>query len=399
MGSSDRVRSKVDASSHGNQQRVQLAAALLHGPEVLILDEPLAGLDPTGIDAIGAVLVEQARAGCCVLFSSHQLDQVEDLCESVTIIDHGRLVVTGNGGRPGSQRPAPAGGARGRGPGRRLGRKASRASRVSEVDAGAARLVLDDVRGQRSVLRAAMAAGRVTEFVFERRRLSEVFREAIAMSHGSSSAVVAVSPGRAGCGAVSGAEQQASKRPRPGLGPFNGDVGLVAAREMRERFRGRIFRVGTLLVLAAVAAAIVIPTLDKQQVAAPTGRPRRQSPRLGASSRGELGLERRHGRQVRAGKRRRTAPRQAFARGRIDLAIESGHRARGGPSRSAANDTSTTAQFVLSVASNLGVLEALRSLAHLTALRKTPTLAQCKGAPDHSLQRAASSRARPRPPH
>jgi len=85
----------VDALSHGNQQRVQLAAALLHGPEVLILDEPLAGLDPTGIDAIAAVLGEQARSGCCVLFSSHQLDQVEDLCESVTIIDHGRLVVTG----------------------------------------------------------------------------------------------------------------------------------------------------------------------------------------------------------------------------------------------------------------------------------------------------------------
>ncbi len=95
LGVLDRVESKVEALSHGNQQRVQLAAALVHGPELLILDEPLAGLDPSGIDAIGGVLVEQARAGCCVLFSSHQLDQVEDLCESVTIIDHGRLVVTG----------------------------------------------------------------------------------------------------------------------------------------------------------------------------------------------------------------------------------------------------------------------------------------------------------------
>src|ERR1019366_9069197 len=87
----DRATSKVEALSHGNQQRVQLAAALVHDPEMLVLDEPLAGLDPTGIDAIGEVLVEQARAGRCVLFSSHQLDLVEDLCESVAIIDRGRL--------------------------------------------------------------------------------------------------------------------------------------------------------------------------------------------------------------------------------------------------------------------------------------------------------------------
>ena len=61
LGIADRLESKVDALSHGNQQRVQLAAALLHNPDVLILDEPLAGLDPSGIDAIGEVLVEQAR--------------------------------------------------------------------------------------------------------------------------------------------------------------------------------------------------------------------------------------------------------------------------------------------------------------------------------------------------
>ena len=92
----DRADDKVEALSHGNQQRVQLAAALVHDPELLVLDEPLAGLDPPGIDAIGDVLVERARAGCCVLFSSHQLDLVEDLCDSVVIIDHGRVVVTGN---------------------------------------------------------------------------------------------------------------------------------------------------------------------------------------------------------------------------------------------------------------------------------------------------------------
>ena len=179
LGIEDRVRSKVDALSHGNQQRVQLAAALLHGPEVLILDEPLAGLDPSGIDAIGAVLVEQARSGCCVLFSSHQLDQVEDLCESVTIIDHGRLVVTGTVddlARSGPRRLV----VRVEGDRDALWARGLTGVSISEVDAGAARLVLDDSVDSQSVLRAAMAAGRVTEFVFRRRRLSEVFREALA---------------------------------------------------------------------------------------------------------------------------------------------------------------------------------------------------------------------------
>lgn len=174
----DRAASKVEALSHGNQQRVQLAAALVHEPELLVLDEPLSGLDPTGIDAIGRVLVDQARAGCCVLFSSHQLDLVEDLCEQVTIIDHGRLLVSGTVDDLASS------GAR------RLvvrvegDRTADWACglpgvAVSEVAAGASRLVLDDDVDSDVVLRAAMAAGRVTQFSFDRRRLSEVFREAV----------------------------------------------------------------------------------------------------------------------------------------------------------------------------------------------------------------------------
>jgi len=179
LGVADRYGSKVEALSHGNQQRVQLAAALVHGPELLVLDEPLAGLDPTGIDAIGDVLVEQARSGCCVLLSSHQLDQVEDLCESVTIIDHGRLIVSGR-----VDDLATAGA-------RRLvvrvegDREAAWARDlagviISEVTAGEARLVINESIDSDAVLQAARVAGRVTEFVFQRRRLSEVFREALA---------------------------------------------------------------------------------------------------------------------------------------------------------------------------------------------------------------------------
>jgi len=179
LGVADRAQSKVETLSHGNQQRVQLAAALVHDPELLILDEPLAGLDPAGIDTIGGVLAEQARSGRCVLFSSHQLDQVEDLCESVTIIDHGRLVASGRVDdltTAGERRLVV------RVEGDREGAWARGLDgvTVSEVDGGAARLVLSPAVDSDSVLKAAMAAGRVTEFAFRRRRLSEVFREALA---------------------------------------------------------------------------------------------------------------------------------------------------------------------------------------------------------------------------
>jgi len=179
LGVADRAEGRVDALSHGNQQRVQLAAALVHEPDLLVLDEPLAGLDPAGIDAIGGVLLQQARAGRCVLFSSHQLDLVEHLCESVTIIDHGRLVVSGRVddlATRGQRRLVV------RVEGDRQGRwaQALPGVTVSEASGGAVRLVLDESVDSDAVLRAASAAGRVTEFVFERRRMSEVFREAMA---------------------------------------------------------------------------------------------------------------------------------------------------------------------------------------------------------------------------
>jgi ABC-2 type transport system ATP-binding protein len=175
----DRRDDKVEVLSHGNQQRVQLAAALVHDPELIILDEPLSGLDPVGIDAIGQVLVDQARAGCCVIFSSHQLDQVEDLCERVTIVDHGHLVVSGTVDElatSGAQRLVV------RVEGDRDGQWARSLPgvTVSEVGGGEVRLVLDPATNSDDVLRAAMGAGRVTEFSFGRRRLSEVFREALA---------------------------------------------------------------------------------------------------------------------------------------------------------------------------------------------------------------------------
>jgi ABC-2 type transport system ATP-binding protein len=91
----DRGGDRVEALSHGNQQRVQLAAALVHDPELLVLDEPFSGLDPLAVDTMSAILRSQAAAGKAVVFSSHQLDLVEDLCDRVVIIDHGSVVLEG----------------------------------------------------------------------------------------------------------------------------------------------------------------------------------------------------------------------------------------------------------------------------------------------------------------
>lgn len=91
----DRADAKLEELSHGNQQRIQLAAAIVHDPDVLVLDEPFAGLDPIGVDSLSTVLTAFAGRGAAILFSSHQLDLVEDICEDVVIVDEGSIVVSG----------------------------------------------------------------------------------------------------------------------------------------------------------------------------------------------------------------------------------------------------------------------------------------------------------------
>jgi ABC-2 type transport system ATP-binding protein len=95
LGLAGRAADRLDALSHGNQQRVQLVAALVNDPDLLVLDEPFSGLDPIAMDAMGGLLAELPAGGATVLFSSHQLDLVEDLCQDVVIIEHGRVVLAG----------------------------------------------------------------------------------------------------------------------------------------------------------------------------------------------------------------------------------------------------------------------------------------------------------------
>ena len=96
LGLTDRADDEVQALSSGNQQRVQLAIALVHDPDLLILDEPFSGLDPIAVETMKTMLLEQVERGVAVLFSSHQLDLVSDICRDVVIVDRGRIVLAGD---------------------------------------------------------------------------------------------------------------------------------------------------------------------------------------------------------------------------------------------------------------------------------------------------------------
>jgi ABC-2 type transport system ATP-binding protein len=179
LGLAERRGDRVEKLSLGNQQRVQLAAALVSRPEVLILDEPFSGLDPVGVDSLAEALLEQCRAGVPVLFSSHQLDLVERLCDSVGILARGRIVAAGTveelrrreGGRLLRVVVPDAG------PG-----WAERLPGVRVVSQQGADTLLELAAGtdDQAVLAAALATGRVGHFGWRQPSLVELFREAVA---------------------------------------------------------------------------------------------------------------------------------------------------------------------------------------------------------------------------
>jgi ABC-2 type transport system ATP-binding protein len=178
FGLADRARSKLEDLPHGNQQRVQLAAALVHDPALLVLDEPFSGLDPLGVATMSDVLRERAAAGVAVVFSSHQLDLVEEVCEDVAIISAGRIVASGEidelkaaSGRrhldveiAGAGASWPAG---------------EDGWTVIERDGDAVRLLVDERVDLGAMLASAQARGEVRRFSYSPPRLSELFMDAV----------------------------------------------------------------------------------------------------------------------------------------------------------------------------------------------------------------------------
>jgi ABC-2 type transport system ATP-binding protein len=177
LGLRDRRGDEVQKLSLGNQQRVQLAAALVHEPDVLVLDEPFSGLDPVAVDVMSQVLREKASEGVPVVFSSHQLDLVERLCDRVGIVRNGSLVACGTVGelRSGGEST--------------LVVDAPDASpdwadglvgvRVLGVSGSRSVLELGDGADDQAVLKAALATGPVHEFSRQRPTLTELFRNVV----------------------------------------------------------------------------------------------------------------------------------------------------------------------------------------------------------------------------
>lgn len=172
LGLDDRAQSRLEDLSHGNQQRVQLAAALVHNPEMAILDEPFAGLDPIGVATMAEMLRELAGENTGVLFSSHQLDLVQEVCQDVVIIDHGRVVLAGRLDE-----------LRDRSDHRHLSVTVDGRPWKPELPGLVAldrdRYLVDRRVDIQAILREARMRGEVTSFEFEPPSLSDLFREAV----------------------------------------------------------------------------------------------------------------------------------------------------------------------------------------------------------------------------
>ena len=176
LGLIERRRDKLESLSLGNQQRVQVAAALVHDPDVLIMDEPFSGLDPLAVDEVVAVIAEHAARGVPVLFSSHQLEVVERLCDDLVIIANGRVRAAGeretlreeySGNRWALEISGDAGWVRGI-PG----------VEVAEL-AGTTALFDAEPDAADAVLRSAVERGSVLSFRPVRPTLGEIFRDIV----------------------------------------------------------------------------------------------------------------------------------------------------------------------------------------------------------------------------
>lgn len=177
LGLGDRADTPVESLSLGNQQRAQIAAALVHDPEILVLDEPFSGLDPIAVETVQGVLKDRAAAGVPVLFSSHQLDIVERLCDDLIVIANG--VIRASGSREKL----------------RASYGDSRYELVADSDTGWVRESVgievqsqdrntvifhaDNSDAAQAVLRAALERGVVTRFSPQEPSLAQIFREVI----------------------------------------------------------------------------------------------------------------------------------------------------------------------------------------------------------------------------
>ncbi|MFT4259877.1 ABC transporter ATP-binding protein [Microbacterium sp.] len=177
LGLGERLDDTIESLSLGNQQRAQVAASLVHDPEVLILDEPFSGLDPLAVDVVAGVLQSAAAQGASVLFSSHQLDVVERLCDDLVILAGGTIRAAGSRDALRAEHAS--------------ARYELRASTdagwvqaepgvaVIDFEGGYALFEADSDEAAQRVLRGAVERGEVARFAPVHPTLAEIFKEVI----------------------------------------------------------------------------------------------------------------------------------------------------------------------------------------------------------------------------
>ncbi|MCE7482884.1 MULTISPECIES: ABC transporter ATP-binding protein [Microbacterium] len=177
LGLGERLNDNIEALSLGNQQRAQIAASLVHDPEVLILDEPFSGLDPLAVEKVAGVLQERAARGVSVLFSSHQLDVVERLCDDLVIIAGGTIRAAGPRDQLREQHSAPRWELESNGDVGWL--REEPGVTVVDFEGGNAVFDTDDPASAQRVLRRALQDGDVSRFGPQHPTLAQIFKEVI----------------------------------------------------------------------------------------------------------------------------------------------------------------------------------------------------------------------------
>ncbi|MGM7699004.1 ABC transporter ATP-binding protein [Microbacterium sp. A84] len=177
LGLGERLNDNIEALSLGNQQRAQIAASLVHDPDVLILDEPFSGLDPLAVETVAGVLQERAARGVSVLFSSHQLDVVERLCDDLVIIAGGTIRATGPRDALREQHSAPRWELDSSGDVGWL--REEPGVSVVDFEGGSAVFDVDAPSTAQRVLRRALEGGDVARFAPQHPSLSQIFKEVI----------------------------------------------------------------------------------------------------------------------------------------------------------------------------------------------------------------------------
>ena len=173
VGLQDWRRKKVETLSKGMQQKLQFVSAVLHQPELLILDEPFSGLDPLNIDLLQRLLAELRQTGTTIIFSTHQMNLAERMCDRIVLINRGRKVIDGRLNDVRARFASRIVLLDGEGPFDALARYSGVVS--ARLTAGHARLELADGADPNALLRAAVQTSRIARFEVQRPDLEEIF--------------------------------------------------------------------------------------------------------------------------------------------------------------------------------------------------------------------------------